>query len=460
MYICHINAQSIPAHYTDLVDTFTKPNVHAVLVSESWLKPALSSTTYSLPGFILIRNDRTNKGGGGVAIYLRSHIPYKVIASSASEYRGTAEFLFIEVGFKGSRVAIVVVYCPPQLNYFTDFDAVLDQLSTSFNEIIIMGDFNTNLMNDSIHTRKLKNILNSADLSILPLKPTHHNIDTEDSWLDIICTSSTDYVIDHDQLPAPAFSRHDLLLLSYKVKPQKPKPIIASVRNFNRIDVNSLHRDAALIDWNPVLETTNVDNKILLFNTQIIDLFNKHAPVRVIKLRRPPAPWITEDVRKAMTKRDRAFCVYRKERSAGNFHLFKRARNRCNQMVRAAKRHKNIHQNVFNTPLANIWKFLNSLGFGKVSASFHTNIVLDELNKHFTSAKPLDASVKISTLQEIKSMPSYTTNAFIFSPVTDENVRKAILSIKSNATGYDGLSRAMITLNKTKTKTLNKNKTN
>ncbi|XP_052750401.1 uncharacterized protein LOC128200581 [Galleria mellonella] len=437
--VCHINCQSIPAHYTDLIDAFSEPNIHALLSSESWLKPALSSITYSIPGYVLIRNDRTSKSGGGVAIYLRSTLPYKVVLSSPSDYRSTAEFLFIEIDFKGTKVAIGVVYCPPSTDYFGDLDTAIDFINSSYNHIIIMGDFNTNLLKDTTSTRKLRSILDFADISILPLKPTHYNPDTDDSWLDIICTSLIDHVIEYDQFSAPAFSRHDLLLLSYKIKPikpLKPKPTIARVRNFNRIDVDLLCRDAALIDWKPLLDSCNIDDKIVLFNAQILSLFDKHAPIRTVKLRRPPAPWITDDVRKAMTKRDRAFKNYKKARSTITFQLFKRARNRCNQVVRAAKR-RYIHKNVLNSSSANVWKFLNSLGFGKAPAIFNSNISPNNLNKYFSSIPPLDNAVKASTLQEIKSMPSFTTDSFTFSLVTDDDVRKAVLSIKSNATGYD-----------------------
>ena len=89
--VVHINAQSIPAHYPDLLDSFNVKHVHAVLVSETFLKPSLPSTAYALPGFHLIRNDRTGKGGGGVAIYLRSHIPFSILDKSPSAYSNSSE---------------------------------------------------------------------------------------------------------------------------------------------------------------------------------------------------------------------------------------------------------------------------------------------------------------------------------------------------------------------------------
>lgn len=60
---CHINA-STPSRYDDLTVTFSDSNVDAVLISETWLKPHLLSTSYTLPDFDLIRNDRLDRRGG------------------------------------------------------------------------------------------------------------------------------------------------------------------------------------------------------------------------------------------------------------------------------------------------------------------------------------------------------------------------------------------------------------
>lgn len=81
--VVHINAQSIPAHYNDLLASLNHDNIHAICVSETWLKPCLVSSSYSLPGFQLVRNDRIGSTGGGVAIYIRSNIAYKIIIQSS-----------------------------------------------------------------------------------------------------------------------------------------------------------------------------------------------------------------------------------------------------------------------------------------------------------------------------------------------------------------------------------------
>ena len=120
LYFCHINAQSIPSHYCDFINYFENLNLHACLISETWLKPSLPSNLYPLPGFILIRNDRTSRRGGGVAIYLRADLPFKIIAQSPTDRLFIMEYLFIEVSFCGTKILLGVAYSPPGVSYFGD----------------------------------------------------------------------------------------------------------------------------------------------------------------------------------------------------------------------------------------------------------------------------------------------------------------------------------------------------
>lgn len=59
--LVHINAQSILAHYPDLLTSCSTSTVGCILVSET----SILSTSSSLPGYQLFRNDYTDRGGGG-----------------------------------------------------------------------------------------------------------------------------------------------------------------------------------------------------------------------------------------------------------------------------------------------------------------------------------------------------------------------------------------------------------
>lgn len=266
--VLHINAQSIPAHYSDMLASLDNKNIHAVLVSESWLKPTLPSTSYSLPGFILIRNDRNCGSGGGVAIYLRSNIPYTIVSKSPQPPPAMGgEHLFIEVILSHSKILLGVYYNPSlRINYFTSFEMLLENFVPLYDHSIIMGDFNTCLLKKDSRSSILESIVKSSNMQILPLNATHNFPHSTPSLLDLIMVSSLQHVAKHGQYAADAFSYHDLIFLSYKVRPPKSKPRVIMQRNFGGINYGNLLADAK--KWTgPVLAGGRLWMIKLLFST-------------------------------------------------------------------------------------------------------------------------------------------------------------------------------------------------
>ncbi|CAH2228904.1 jg7358, partial [Pararge aegeria aegeria] len=308
----HINAQSIPAHFPDFLSSFDCRNIHAVLVSETFFKPCLPSTSYSLPGFHLIRNDRTGKGGGGVAIYLRSHIPFTILDKSPTAYSESAEHLFVEVLFGHLKLLLGVFYCPSlHFNYFEKFETLLEQFSTSADHTIIMGDFNTCLIKDDHRARKLKNIVSGCNLTILPTNATHFFPNCTPSLLDLMIVSSPDFVDYHGQLPAEAFSYHDLVFTSYRIRPPKAKPTVVMRRSFRNYNNLLFMSDLNKINWTSVFNAETMQDKLDIFNSLLTELFDVHAPLRPVKLKHLPAPWLTPEIKALMSKRNTAKNKYK-----------------------------------------------------------------------------------------------------------------------------------------------------
>ncbi|CAK1581557.1 unnamed protein product [Parnassius mnemosyne] len=308
-----------------------------------------------------------------------------------------------------------------------------------------MGDFNTDLLvPTSPRSSKLLHIVESVGLHILPLQATHHNTDGNDTWLDLILTSSPTLVSSHGQHLASGFSHHDLIFLSYVRKPPKLLPKILHMRCFGRMDLEELCLDASKLKWDSVVGASTVDEKVSAFNDTILKLYDVHAPVKRVKVKRPHAPWMTRGVRIAMTRSDRAFQRFRRERSEERWNLYKAARNRCNQMIRNAKR-RYILDNIISSSSADIWKFLRTLGIGKQPHfEFQGTLGLDDINRHLVSHTPLDHQTKCHTVDYLNGLPCLDIDPFHFSPVASDEIKKIILSIKSNAVGCDNISRRMI----------------
>ncbi|CAG9124738.1 unnamed protein product [Plutella xylostella] len=183
------------------------------------------------------------------------------------------------------------------------------------------------------------------------------------------------------------------------------------------MDVEKLKHDASLVQWSDMQDLPSVDDKVAFLCSHILRVFDKHAPVRPVKLKHRPTPWITDPIRKAMAYRDRLFRRYKKHRSDENWSAW-------------------------------IWKFLRSLGVGKPpNQEGQIPLDLNDLNRYFTSAPSLDPLTKMASLNLIKSTitPTPDIESFNFSPASRDEIKKIILSLKSKAVGHDSIGRVTIT---------------
>lgn len=444
--IVHINAQSIPAHFPDMQMSFDIKNIHAILVSESWLKPSLPSISYYLPGFNLIRNDRTGSGGGGVAIYLRAHIPFTVISTSAQPPPLNAgEHLFIEVLLSHSKVLLGVYYSPSlRNNFFSSFNKILEDLTPSYSHTIIMGDFNTCLLKHDHRSDCLESIVKSCNMHLLPLSATHHFPNSTPSLLDLIMVSSSCHVAKHGQCSADAFSYHDLIFLSYKIRPPKAKPTIIMQRNFSGINNEVFLNDAQSIDWSPVISAETIDEQVAIFNSLITQLYDVHAPLRSIKIKHVPAPWLTNEIKILQHRKAVAKSKLKCQSNDDNKARYIKCRNRCNVVCRDAQR-RHIHTSVQDEDPVKVWKFLRSLGVGKsLQDTIPQNLDINALNQHFSASCCIDPSLKANTLNHLSNITTPDLSQFVIRQFTPCDVKKSMISITSNAVGIDGISRNML----------------
>ncbi|CAH2092002.1 unnamed protein product [Euphydryas editha] len=223
-----------------------------------------------------------------------------------------------------------------------------------------MGYFNTCLLKDDASCRKLLDVAESCNLHILPLAATHHSPGCIPSLLDLILVSSLDLISKHGQCSADAFSYHDLIYLSYKIRPPTAKFRTLLRHYFGGMDRSRLCDaftcHALHLDWSVAFDAGTIDKKVEMFNTLLTRLYDIHAPIRPIKIKHLPAPWLSEDLKVLIKKKNQAKSCFTKNNSDHNREIYKRARNRCNTSCRDAQR-RHIHKSVENGDIAKTWNF-------------------------------------------------------------------------------------------------------
>lgn len=107
-------------------------------ISDTWLSPDYPNKYVNIPGYNLIRTDRTERGGG-VACYLKTKHKFSLLISSVSEY---LEQLWLKIRICGQTVVVGVIYRIPSTNpiyFLEELYEVLERVSLESTSLILLG---------------------------------------------------------------------------------------------------------------------------------------------------------------------------------------------------------------------------------------------------------------------------------------------------------------------------------
>ena len=154
-------------------------------VTEAWLKDH-NKCLYSLENYNSEHLIRPKKKGGGVSIFLREHIGYK-LREDLTKISEESEMLFIEIDkdtIKARKnILIGLIYRPPGTNINTFNETMVEihgKIKNENKKIYLMGDFNINLLNESTHAPTKEFLDNMISHSFYPVitRPTRITSET------------------------------------------------------------------------------------------------------------------------------------------------------------------------------------------------------------------------------------------------------------------------------------------
>ena len=146
-----LNARSLVQRMDELELMLNLNNIQIAAISETWFPDTIDSSYFAIPGYTIFSKPRTNRRGGGVALYLQNNIQTR----NLTELTIPEELEIVWVWVRPQRLPrpiagliVCVIYHPPS----SPHDALLrDHLSSSLDilqtkypnsGIVILGDFN------------------------------------------------------------------------------------------------------------------------------------------------------------------------------------------------------------------------------------------------------------------------------------------------------------------------------
>ena len=185
---------------------------------------------------------------------------------------------------------------------------------------------------------------------------------------------------------------------------------------------------------------TNLLNILNYANQSTLDV---HAPIKTIKIRNRPCPFITQDLRNLMKERDRLYQRFLCTRDIIDWDNYKSYRNNVKRDLKKAEYNSNEVRQHKDNP-GSLWKIVNRLIPSKrkerqIYKGDHKSLAND-FNQFFSSVgeNAVRASTHLADTNNINIRESIETvvipeiDQFKFRAVTYHEVRRVVLSLPLN----------------------------
>lgn len=212
MKVCLINARSLRNKFQDLAALNFLEDFDIIGVTESWINTENRDflAEYNINGYSLFSGERAQRGGGGVLLYVKSHLhPQEVVKPLISNIY--CKYVQIRTG--SEKLIFGLIYRPPAQNSNVD-NELYEQLIDICNEndAVIFGDFNlpVTLWGGTLSCHSghelYSNILESS------LQQHVHEPTRGQNILDIVLTTDDNLVADVDAGSKSRTSYHKIIV--------------------------------------------------------------------------------------------------------------------------------------------------------------------------------------------------------------------------------------------------------
>ncbi len=473
-----LNVQSLSSKYNDLKELISylgsnqcSPDV--ICLQETW--KIVDSAYFSLPNYSpLCLKSRKNRQGGGVGLYFKNGLQYKILDGKSIFMESVIETIVAEVILPSSKKIVVAsIYRPatphPTLSQKDQYDQFLElftnlicDLQNAYNDIYIFGDVNIDVLKyESIPAvQDYVDLLFSLGFLQIITKPTR-------------CANSAATLIDHAIL-SPKSSNYESAIITSKISDHFPiiyfcdsvklkkEQKMVTFRDFSARNMQRFKEAIHNYPWNSVLAENDTQLAFNDFSNTLTNLHELYFPLQSKRFNRnlnPIEKWMSKGL---LISRQNKFKLSHKcisEPSVANSATYKLYRNCYNTTIRAAK--KRYYENQFQQHKSNLkktWKLLkeavnqNSIKTTEIGSLIingeeitNPKLMAENLNNFFINAASDVVNAIPPTVPLNEQPPDGYGDApllsFTDSPVTHSEILTAIASLQSKkSTDFTGLS--------------------
>ena len=300
------------------------------MISETKIDDTFWDSQFLIKGFsVPYRLDHTAKEGG-ILIYIREDIPSKLIKDVT--FDKPFEGFLIEINLRSKKWLFECPYNPHRGNitpHFRNISTELDKLSTDYENVIILGDFNV-----EVEEQNLPNFMSVHNLKTLINQKTCFKNPENPTCIDLILTNSPWSFQSSSVFETALSDFHKLTITVLKQYFPKLKPKVVNYRDNKNFQNNEFRAE---LD-NEMTKHDLGNMKYQHFLNIFIDILNKHSPIKQKYLRANQERFMTKDLHKVIMERSRLRNKLLRDRTDISREQYKKQRNICVSLLKKAKK--------------------------------------------------------------------------------------------------------------------------
>ena len=326
--LSHLNINSLRNKF-EFLQELLKEKVDVLLISESKLDDSFTNCQFSMDGFYIpFRLDRS-KNGGGLLLYVKNHIPCKVLNDFKNSLK--LEHIFVEFHINSKKWLVSCSYNPHTALIEKHLDYIskgLDYYSSKYENFILLGDFNAQIDNEIV-----ENFCSTYNLKSLVKEYTCFKSLQNPSCIDLILTNRPKSFQHSNVYETGLSDFHKLIFTVFKATFQKLKPRIIKYRDYKNFN-ESLFRNDLDIELSINLNNGQFSNVKLIADRVV----KKHIPFKEKHVRGNQGNFMNKNLKKEMMTRSRLLNKFRKNSNDDNKTAYKKQRNYCVKLLRETKK--------------------------------------------------------------------------------------------------------------------------
>ena len=468
----HVNCRGLSNNwerFKDLIETMHNEYFEFDVIAVSECYSHEHDTRLWLPGYQdILSANRKNEHKGGVALFVKDSIQYKVRTDLSVFIPNVFESLFIEFRFFFKQTFIVGAVYRPNTPPKADVEIFTNTMNELMNIVdnekkgcVILGDMNIDLLKYETHEATHNYLDQIFAHGFLPVitKPTRIS-NTSTTLIDHIYFNDIKAKFESGIIVTDVADHYGTYLsLGNCKKSKNSNPI--EIRCMNSKATNVFLEHLSNCDFSEIYRCDTADASYDIFIEKYAAVVEKSFPLTIKKNKKKYDPWLTEELLKASRLKTKLYKQKQNNPTPENIERYRIFNNDFNKNKRDAKTmyyDKVLQEN--KSSMKKTWAILNSALGKKYNNRFpkkiqlHDKVICEDkhivniFNEQFINAGK-DIKHKIPKVNEIftQYMPHPIKNSMFIDSVDTHEIRSIINKLKAkSSSGFDNISCKMVKL--------------